>query len=84
MTKKTKKQIISVPGGCISYDKNKVTGTLAETLINSTTEVKDDTVIIDYNKFLSNLIWRADETPTFDEFMDEDSKYNKQQKKNDD
>lgn len=47
---------------------------------NKNKSIKDNTITIDYNKFLNNLIWRADEAPTFEEFMDEESKYNKQQK----
>ena len=82
MTKKTNRKIISVPGGCISYNKGK--DKLSDVVTESITEIKDDTVIIDYNKFLSNLIWEANETPTFDEFMDEASKYNKQQQKKED
>ena len=83
MTKKTNRKIISVPGGCISYNKGK--DKLSDVVTESITEIKDDTVIIDYDKFLSNLIWGANETPTsFDEFMDEASKYNKQQQKKED
>ena len=44
---------------------------------NKNKSIKDNTITIDYNKFLNNLIWRADEAPTFEEFMDEESKYNK-------
>ena len=58
---KTKKIIRSIKGGCISYDKGK--DKLTDIVTKSIKEVKDDTVIIDYDKFLSNLIWGADGDP---------------------
>ena len=51
---------------------------------NKNKSIKDNTITIDYNKFLNNLILRADEAPTCEEFIDEDSKYWKQQKAKDD
>ena len=51
---------------------------------NKNKSIKDNTITIDYNKFLNYLIWRADESPTCEEFIDEDSKNWKLQKAKDD